>query len=235
MKDFSTNLNSHIRGADGRRFGMATAIREAAHAAAACRYHYGFLAVHLGLGGPPITQQMPLFQEAMMRQREAGFRHAVVLLVGLLGAEQWNNPSLVSAVIGDVQAIVKYLALDAADEKALFQAAEAEARRFVHQRWGVFVELAEKLVECGTVEFDDAPESVLEIERVWGDIAPPPLRLPAEWMVTTDPFIDRVHECVRVFNETFKIRETGRRLGVCHKSVQRYLEVARHSGLVWYF
>jgi ActR/RegA family two-component response regulator len=114
------------------------------------------------------------------------------------------------------KSIIGHLACGATDDEALWRAAEAETRRFVRQDWGTILDLAENLVKRGAIKFDDAPASVLAIQRLEGNIAP-----------LAPPDALRVHECAQIFGETGgKICETARRMGVCQRTVERYLSYA---------
>src|SRR5918996_1709272 len=78
----------------------------------------------------------PQSEEALPLPREIGFRNLVVLLAGAVAEARHKKHSLMSAYwsVGcDVRTIMKSLALDDADKRVLWRAAEAEAKRFARE------------------------------------------------------------------------------------------------------
>jgi hypothetical protein len=181
-----------------------TAVHEAAHAVAACRYRRRFHSVHVGMGVPILDRrgrsieamglcdggsfddhrlwshisESPLAGVASLR-REEGFRNMVLTLAGPVAEARHKRQSLASIYLGygrddfdEAQAVAKFLAFDAADEEALFQAAEVEAKRCVSLYRKAIADLADALIERGTVEFGDQPASVRAVQRIEGQIAP---------------------------------------------------------------
>jgi hypothetical protein len=172
-----------------------TAVHEAAHAVAANRYQFGFLAVHIGGEAPsrgrcetsPFDDHRfwrhisdaPFDSEGAAMRREAGFRELVVRLAGHVAEARHRRCSYLAAALAggvsdfdEVTEIARFLARDPADQRTLIQAADDEAKLFVRQHWDVIRELATTLLGHGSVEFDDAPPSVHAVSRLERQIAP---------------------------------------------------------------
>jgi hypothetical protein len=254
MRDITTHPDRRIYTTTGWwRGAVHTAIHVAAHAVAACRYRDAFHVVHLTVGaanrdGCPIEAvglcetKYPFLDHTIWphisyvgsnddqatAQHESGFRHVVTILAGSIAMARSKRQRLASIYLGggladfnDAKLIVKYLALNDADEKVIWHAAEVEAWWFVREHWHIVIELAETLAKHGKIEFDQAPASVRAIKRIEGNIAP-----------LAPPDALRVHECARIFAETGgKICETARHMGVCQRTVGRYLSYALQASL----
>jgi hypothetical protein len=198
-----------------------TAVHEAAHAVAACRYKFGFQVVHVTLGAPivdrrgrsiralgfheggyfnehkiwshvsqssagPVMGSDGQLIDFAALQRENGFRAMVIDLAGPVAEARRKRWSLAAVYLSygrddfdEALAIAKYLASDAADERTLFDAAEAEAKRCLSQFRDAINDLAQTLIERLSVEFDDAPASVHAVPRLEDRIAPDLPRLHA--------------------------------------------------------
>jgi hypothetical protein len=172
------------------------AVHEAGHAVATCRYNFGFHAVHVGVLGPgrlgtcesrsPFSDDLwwlhisnsPFVGDSVAPRREAGFRAMIELMAGPIAEARHKRCSLAGLYLAvwhtgerdsdyqKVHKIAKYLASDTADEKALFETAEAEAKRCVSRYRDAINDLARTLIERRSVAFEDAPASVHAVPRL---------------------------------------------------------------------